>query len=85
MENSKRLTAKRCNGIKDGYWSMARKEELVQRLGRFEDIIDTPEKLIDTLKAYDNTVQLRARISRCLTALRLLGLISHRRCSFVML
>lgn len=28
-----RLTAQRCSGIKTGYWSTAKKEELVQRLG----------------------------------------------------
>lgn len=33
----KRLTSKRCNGIKDGYWSSAKKEELVQRLAEYED------------------------------------------------
>lgn len=33
-----RLTSQRCNGIKTGYWSPAKKEELVQRLGLYEDI-----------------------------------------------
>lgn len=28
-----RLTAQRCNGIKTGYWSPAKKDDLVQRLG----------------------------------------------------
>ena len=32
-----RLTSPRCNGIKTGYWSPAKKEDLVQRLGAYED------------------------------------------------
>ena len=32
-----RLTHKRENGIKQGYWSSNRKEELVQCLGEYED------------------------------------------------
>ena len=32
-----RLKCKRCNGIKDGYWSPAKKEELVQRLAEYEN------------------------------------------------
>lgn len=31
-----RLTHERVNGIKTGYWSPAKKEELVQRLGQIE-------------------------------------------------
>ena len=32
-----RLTYERVNGIKSGYWSPAKKDELVQRLGAYED------------------------------------------------
>lgn len=32
-----RLTAKRVNGIRTGYWTAAKKEPLVQRLGEYED------------------------------------------------
>lgn len=32
-----RLTSERCSGIKSGYWSPAKKEELIQRLGEYED------------------------------------------------
>ena len=32
-----RMTLKRCNGIKEGYWSPNTKEELVQRLAEYED------------------------------------------------
>ena len=31
-----KLTSERCNGIKSGYWSAARKDALVQKLGRIE-------------------------------------------------
>lgn len=31
-----RLTSERCSGIKEGYWSSAKKDELVQRLGWIE-------------------------------------------------
>ena len=34
---SKRLTARRVNGIKTGYWSAAKKDDLIQRLGELED------------------------------------------------
>ena len=40
-----RLTHKRCNGIKDGYWSPAKKEELVQRLAAYENTGLEPEKI----------------------------------------
>lgn len=31
-----RLTSERCSGIKEGYWSSAKKDELVHRLGWIE-------------------------------------------------
>ena len=31
-----RLTSERCSGIKEGYWTNAKKDELVQRLGWIE-------------------------------------------------
>ena len=40
-----RLTAPRCSGIKSGYWSTAKKDELVQRLGQYEDSSLTPEEI----------------------------------------
>ena len=40
-----RLTALRCSGIKSGYWSTAQKDELVQRLGQYEDTGLTPEEI----------------------------------------
>lgn len=40
-----RLTSPRCNGIKTGYWSLAKKEDLVQRLGAYEDSGLEPEEV----------------------------------------
>lgn len=41
----KRLTFKRVNGIKTGYWSPAKKEELIERLAQYEDLGYDPEDL----------------------------------------
>ena len=51
-----RLTAQRCSGIKSGYWSTAKKEELVQRLGQYEDTGLTPEEIRE-LHSKDNRFQ----------------------------
>ncbi len=51
-----RLTAPRCSGIKSGYWSTAKKDELVQRLGKYEDTGLTPEE-IRKLRRKDNRFQ----------------------------
>lgn len=32
-----RLTSERCSGMKSGYWSPAKKDDLIQRLGEYED------------------------------------------------
>lgn len=40
-----RLTYERCNGIKRGYWSPAKKEEIVQALGKYEDTGLMPEEI----------------------------------------
>ena len=40
-----RLTAQRFSGIKSGYWSTAKKDDLVQRLGQYEDTGLTPEEI----------------------------------------
>ena len=44
MENE-RLTHKRVNGIKEGYWSSAKKEALMQRLAEYEDTGFDPEEI----------------------------------------
>ena len=41
-----RLTSRRCNGIKEGYWSSARKEELIQRLAAYEDTGLEPNEIL---------------------------------------
>lgn len=51
-----RLTAQRCSGIKTGYWSTAKKEELVQRLGQYEDTGLTPEEITARLSAQETTI-----------------------------
>lgn len=55
-----RLTNPRCNGIKTGYWSPAKKEELVQHLGRYEDIRLTPEEIMTRLSAQETTIDVPA-------------------------
>lgn len=40
----KRLTARRVNGIKTGYWSAAKKDDLIQRLGELEDLAERSTK-----------------------------------------
>lgn len=42
-----RLTHKRVNGIKQGYWTAAKKDELVERLAAYEDTGLTPEEVMD--------------------------------------
>lgn len=42
-----RLTHERCNGIKTGYWSTAKKEELIQRLAAYENTGLEPERIGD--------------------------------------
>ena len=56
---SERLTALRVSGIKTGYWSDHKKEELVQRLGEYEDLGYSPEELKAMLR--DRKEMLRAR------------------------
>lgn len=41
----KRLTAERVNGIKTGYWSASKKEELVQRLAEYENTGLEPDEI----------------------------------------
>ena len=51
-----RLTSPRCSGIKVGYWSTAKKDELVQRLGQYEDTGLTSEE-VRQLSRKDNRFQ----------------------------
>ena len=52
----KRLTHERCNGIKTGYWSPEKKDELVKALAAYENTGLTPDQIMelkerDTAKA----------------------------------
>ena len=49
-----RLTEKRVNGIKSGYWSMVKKEDLVQHLGKYEDTGLEPEEIVKLNSFTDN-------------------------------
>ena len=49
-----RLTQKRVNGIKTGYWSASKKDELVTRLAEYEDTGLEPTEVLQLKK---NTVQ----------------------------
>jgi len=53
MEQSKRLTSKCVNGIKEGYRTTCKKDELTQRLGEYEDTGLSPEE-IKSLKSTEN-------------------------------
>lgn len=46
-----RLTSQRCNGIKIGYWSTAKKDELLQRLGEYEDTGLEPIEIRNLIRA----------------------------------
>lgn len=46
MDYRERLTHKRVNGIKPGFWTDKKKDELTQRLGEYEDTGLSPEEII---------------------------------------
>ncbi|MBO5969506.1 MAG: hypothetical protein J6S14_13515 [Clostridia bacterium] len=52
-----RLTHERCNGIKSGYWSAAKKDELVERLAMYENTGLTPEECRLRLDPTDDDFQ----------------------------
>ena len=45
-----RLTQKRVNGIKTGYWSTSKKDELVARLAEYEDTGLEPREVLQLKK-----------------------------------
>lgn len=47
-----RLTMKRANGIKTGYWSQSNKETLVQRLAEYENTGLSPERIYEIDRFY---------------------------------
>ena len=53
MEYEERLTHVRKNGIKQGYWTDKKKDELLQRLGQYEDTELSPEE-INAMKVTGN-------------------------------
>ena len=55
MQQDERLTRERRNGIKTGYWvdSKVKKDDVVQRLGKYEDTGLSPEE-IRALKRGEN-------------------------------
>lgn len=55
-----RLTYERVNGILEGYWSQAKKDELIQRLGAYEDTGLEPEEIMQIKKTLQN-IERKAR------------------------
>lgn len=51
-----RLTHKRSNGIKEGYWSPNKKEELVKRLAEYENTGLSPEEVEDLRRQQDRWI-----------------------------
>ena len=56
-----RLTSQRCNGIKTGYWSAAKKEDLVQRLGAYEDSGLDPAEVKELVERHNVCREVSAR------------------------
>ena len=59
-----RLTHERCNGIKTGYWSAAKKDELIDRLAAYENTGLTPEEIkcrIGLLHSVETEIKRRER------------------------
>lgn len=53
----KRLTHERCSGIKTGYWTAAKKEELINRLAEYENTELTPEQIVDLKKGNEHETE----------------------------
>lgn len=49
---AERLTHERCNGIKNGYWSPAKRQELVDKLAEFENLKKLPAEICDNYCRY---------------------------------
>ena len=54
MTENERMTHQRANGIKTGYWSPNKKEELVQRLAAYEDTGLEPREIQALAAASDS-------------------------------
>lgn len=46
MEEYQRLTHERCSGIKSGYWSQRKKQDLIDRLAMYENTGLSPDEVI---------------------------------------
>lgn len=57
----KRLTHERSNGIKSGYWSPNKKDELVQRLAAYENTGVEPEEIKSLV---DNVIYVNKQLMR---------------------
>lgn len=55
-----RMTHERASGIKTGYWSPNKKNELVNRLAEFENIGLDPEEIKLMIQLYDGLVDERS-------------------------
>lgn len=55
LDQTKRLTARRVNGIKTGFWSAAKKDELIDRLADYEETGCTPEEIYAMLASKGGT------------------------------
>ena len=53
-----RLTGARASGIKTGYWSPAKTDELIQRLGRYEDTGLMPDEIEPVVHAHWEKVKI---------------------------
>lgn len=65
-----RLTSKRVNGIKSGYWSAAKKDELIARLAEYEDTGKTPEEIKELESIAEQMAEKVAKLSRELSEAR---------------
>ena len=66
-QKMERLTHKRVNGIKPGYWSNAKKDELIARLAEYEDTEKTPEEIKEFESIAKQMAEKVAELSRQLS------------------
>lgn len=62
----KRLTHQRDNGIKTGYWSPNKKDELVNALAAYEDTGLTPEDIMELKEFYSNPLNAAVPSIKCI-------------------
>lgn len=59
-----RLTQKRVNGIKMGYWSASKKDELVARMAEYEDTGLEPEEVLQLKKDMPCLISVTEKLPR---------------------